>query len=170
MRKKLPMLALMIAAASILFSVESLIPSPLPLFRLGLANVVTLLALRWWGLKETLIIVVFRTLVASLLTGRLMQPVFVLSLGGGLAAALMMWVLMRATGPVFSLVGISIWGAAAKNAAQLAILAWIYISGNQVFSLLPVFLPMSLISGSIIGLLALLLEGRLSGLLVGKVE
>ena len=161
---------MMIATASILFSIESLIPAPFPWFRLGLANVVTVLSLKWWGVKETLIIVILRVLIASMLTGKLLQPVFVLSLGGSLAAALVMWWVLTLTKTMFSLVGISIWGAVAKNGMQLAIVSWIYFSNSQIFRLLPLLLPASVISGLLIGLIAILIDRRLSGLILGHIE
>ena len=80
-------MAVFVAVASILFMLESLVQNPVPWMRLGFANIVTLLALKWWGLKETLIVVILRVLVGSFLTGKYLHPVFLLSLSGSLTAA-----------------------------------------------------------------------------------
>lgn len=151
----------MVAAAAILFSLESLIPVPFPWFRLGLANVVTLLALNWWGLKEGLLIVILRVIVGSLITGRFLQPVFILSLGGGLTAALGMAIFLRANHRRLSFIGISIIGSILKNITQLILAYLLIISENHLFFLFPAMLIASLITGIITGMCAILLDDRL---------
>ncbi|HDQ46065.1 MAG TPA: Gx transporter family protein [bacterium] len=165
MSRKITEIAVMTALAAILFSVESLIPTPVPWLRLGLANVVSLLALYWWGLREALLIAVLRVLIAGLFTGRLMQPVFVMSMGGSLSAVLGMWLMIRFAKHHFSLIGVSIWGALCKNTAQLAIVSWLYISRFHLIFLLPGILFVSLASGLIIGALGYVLDRRLSRIL-----
>ncbi len=165
MSRKLPEIAVMVALAAILFSVENLIPTPMPWLRLGLANVISLLALRWWGLHEALFIVVLRVLIASLFTGKLLQPVFVMSLGGNISAALGMWLVMKIGRQKFSLIGVSIWGALFKNSTQLAIVSWLYISQFHIIFLLPLILLSSLAGGLIIGTLGIFLDRRLSQVL-----
>jgi len=151
----------MVATAAILFSVESLIPVPFPWFRLGLANVITLLALKWWGLKESVFIVLLRVVIGSLITGRLLQPLFILSLGGSLAGALGMAGFIRFNQKGLSLIGISIIGSVLKNIAQLILTYLLIISETHLVILAPAMLVASIITGFITGLIAIILDNRL---------
>ena len=155
-------LALLVAIASILFTLESLVQSPLPWMRLGLANMITLLALRWWGMKEAMAIVVLRVLLGSFLVGKFFHPVFLMSLSGGIMAALTMGIVMKSTKEVFSLIGISIIGSFFKNVTQLIVAYLIYVRHFQLFSLLPLFLLSSLIGGAVVGILSHLIDSKLN--------
>ena len=69
----------------------------------------------------------------------------------------MSWLIMvsvrRFAGELFSVVGLSIWGALAHQLCQLA-LAYAYIGQSGLFALLPLSLVSGLLSGGLIGLLA----------------
>jgi heptaprenyl diphosphate synthase len=104
-------------------------------------------------------------LIVSLFTGKLLQPVFVMSMGGSLSAAMGMWFVMKFGRQQFSLIGVSIWGAVFKNVTQLAIVSWLYISQFRIIFLLPLILISSLAGGLIIGVLGTLLDRRLSQIL-----
>ncbi len=152
---------MMAAAASILFTIESLIPNPFPWMRLGIANLASLLTLKWWGLRETLVVFFVRLMIGGLLTGTLFQPSFVMSCLGGFAAISIMAAAMIAEGRVFSLIGISILGALFHNGMQLLVAYVLYIHHSFLLSIIPLFLANALVSGSIIGCTALLIHHRL---------
>jgi len=162
MSKKTIQMALLIAMASVLFSLESLIPMPFPWMRIGLANVMTLLALKWWGLREALIIVVLRVFVGSLLVGKFFHPLFVMSMSGGIISTLVMSFSLSHFGNIFSLLGVSLLGAFSKNVVQLVVATWFYIRHIQIVWMLPPFLLTSLVSGIVVGFLALILVDRLN--------
>jgi len=155
-------MAFLVAVASILFTLESLIPSPIPWIRLGLANVVTLLALKWWGMKEALIILIMRVILGSLLSGKFLSPVFLIAISGGIASTLVMGMGLRLGERILSLIGISIMGAVAKNVIQILVTYFIYIRQIHILYLLPIFLFSSLITGSLIGFFAHLVQERIS--------
>ena len=157
-------MALMVSVASGLFALESLIPNPVPWFRLGLANIITLLAITWWGVREALIVLVLRVVLGSLLAGKFLHTIFVLYLSGGLTATLVMGLCSRLGKKVFSLIGISICGALSKNVTQLIVAYFIYIRQISIFSLLPVFLSASLFAGLLIGFIAHLIDVRMKTL------
>lgn len=154
MNRRLAFMGLLIAVASILFTVESLVNLPIPWFKLGLANVVTLLALEWWGLTEALIIVVLRSFLGGVLTGKLFHPDLMFSLLGGITAALAMEGFIACGSRWFGYVGISIIGALIKNATQLVLAYILFIRHAGLFSLVPLFLIVSLASGLIVGFLS----------------
>ncbi len=153
MTNKLVYIGLLTAVASILFSVESLV-TPLPWLRIGLANVCTVLALIWWGLKEGLLVTLLRVVIGSLISGRILQPVFFMALGGGIVATLGMSLLLRSP-KLFSILGVSIAGAFLKNITQLALAGFIFIQTNSIFSLLPLFMLSSIPAGVIVGIVAM---------------
>ncbi len=140
-------LALFIALAVALHWAESLVPHPAPFLRFGLANIITLCTIYFFGGGWGLVVVVCRVAVGSLLSGGIFSPGFALSLCGGVTAALVMWAMPRR---LFSPVGISVAGAAAHSAAQLA-LASVIIAHASLVRLLPVFLLVSIITGMING-------------------
>jgi heptaprenyl diphosphate synthase len=157
MNNRLSTMAMMITLATLMASVETMIQSPLPLLRLGLANGITLLVLKWYGFRSGLLVTLARVCLAGLITGRLFQPVFLLSFSGGLSAVLIMALVIPLENRWFSLIGISILGAFFHNLAQLAAASLLI---HRVIS--PGFLPLvflvTLITGSLIGYFAILID------------
>lgn len=94
--RRLVLCAVLCAVALGIFVLEAQIPLPLPFpgIKLGLSNIVTLLALALLGWKEALGIVLGRVLLGNLLLG---QPSALLyALAGGLLSWLCMALLSRA--------------------------------------------------------------------------
>ncbi len=141
---------MLVSLALVLSLVERMIPLdlviPIPGVKLGLANIVTLFALSSLGLREAALILALRVGIMGLITG----PVpLILSASGGLLSLLVMYVLMRWNGKVFSLIGIGMGGAAAHNTGQ--VLAASVMLGNA--SLLYAYLPALLMTGIVTGIL-----------------
>ena len=147
---------------TILFSIESFIPTPIPWIKLGLANITTILALEWWGLKEAFIVVCMRVAIGSFLIGRFLHPTFIISLSGNITAALIMHITIIYGERMFSIVGISIIGAVLKNITQLFIVYFFYLRHIYIFSLVPIFLFSALVTGILIGLITHLLFYKLT--------
>lgn len=158
--KHLVMLALFVSQALILSIIESwiAIPSPVPGVKLGLANIITLVTIVFFGLKDTLGVVTVRCLLGSLLGGGLV--LFPFSLAGGLLSAVVMYIFRRKMGKSFSLLGVSIAGAIAHNLGQLSVAAFM-TGGAAVFGYLPVLMISGIIMGCFVGLTASLLINAL---------
>jgi heptaprenyl diphosphate synthase len=152
--KKLAVIAILVAQASVLHFLESMFPNPLPIpgVKLGLANIITLLVLVVFDFKTALQITVLRTILGSLLSGTLFGVGFFLSFSGAVTAAFMMAILLHFL-KGFSIVGISIAGAVAHNIGQLVIAALI-LRFSGIFFYLPFMLLFSIPTGILIGLLA----------------
>ncbi|NLM36806.1 MAG: Gx transporter family protein [Firmicutes bacterium] len=126
---------------------------PIPGARIGLANVVTLVVLvaesprMLWGVTGG------RIVLAALLTGTLFSVPFALSVGGSVAALLVMGLLRRYRSRLFSLNGISVVGAVAHNFGQLFTL-YLLVPGTRIYYLLPWALLLALPSGWLTGYLA----------------
>jgi len=157
--RKRVFLALFIALAVALHAVEYLLPSPLPWFRFGLANILTLTALFLYGVRAAWVVTLCRILIGSLLLGTLFSPAFLLSMSGGILATLLMTSSFRFFRPRIGPVGVSVLSALGHASGQLLI-AWLLIVRHpSIWLMLPFFLLFSLISGIINGLAAdMLLE------------
>ena len=151
--KKLAVIAMLVAQASVLHYMESLLPNPIPIpgVKLGLANIITLLALVLFDFKTAVNISVLRTILGAMLSGTLFGVGFFMSFSGALAAVCMMALLLSVSSG-FSLVGVSIAGAIAHNLGQLAMAALI-LNFSGIFYYLPIMLLSSIPTGIITGLL-----------------
>jgi heptaprenyl diphosphate synthase len=83
-------IALLAAYAIGLHSFESLLPSPVPWLKLGLANIITLVTLLLYGMRTAIAVTLIRVILVSLFTGTFLGPAFILSLGGGIISTVTM--------------------------------------------------------------------------------
>lgn len=160
--QRLVWLSLLLSLGVVLYVVEAayLGAPPLPGAKLGLTNLVTLIILFFFGWKESLINVVMRTLLGSLITGTFLTPAFFFSLTGGLVSCLVMIAVFHTLYGKLSLVGVSLGGATFHNFAQL-VLAGFLVRQAAVFLQFPFLLLFATFSGTVNGVLANLLVARL---------
>ncbi len=153
--KKIAQGGLLVAVALVLSLVEKMFPLqavvPIPGIKLGLANVVTLFALTLLGTRAALAILLCRVTLASIFMGSITG--FLFSLFGGLLALLVMRLLLLREGRWFSLVGVSIGGAAAHNIGQIGA-AILTLGTLNVAAYLPLLLVSSIPMGWVTGLTA----------------
>jgi len=159
---KLVRLALLTAVGLILFLFESLIPRPLPWLKPGLAHIATLIAIYMMGMSEAIIVVIIRVVVGSLLLGSLFNPAFILSLGGGVVATIVMGLTYRYFSNIFSIFGISILGAVVHNLTQLLLVQVLIVQRIELFYLTPLMILSSIFTGFIVALVAYLLMQRVA--------
>jgi heptaprenyl diphosphate synthase len=81
--KQITLLALFAALSVGIYALESLIPPliPIPGVKLGLANIITLVVLKKYGIKDAALVLIVRILITSLLFGQMMS--FLYSFTGG---------------------------------------------------------------------------------------
>ncbi len=154
-------LALFVALAVALHTVEVLLPNPIPWFRIGLANILALTALFSYGIQALWIVSISRILIGSLFLGSLFSPGFLLSLGGGIVANILMSFGYRLWQNKIGPVGVSVLGALGHVTGQLLIAWLVVIRHPSIWMLLPFFLLFALISGIVNGLAADYLLGSL---------
>jgi len=144
--------AILVTLALILSYVERMLPIglliPIPGIKLGLANIVTIFALFYLGIKSALIISILRCVIASMLFGGVYS--FLFSLSGALISLFLMSILMGGYNKYFSIFGISIGGAAAHNIGQV-IIATVMLQSTAVLPYLSLLLFSSLITGTLTG-------------------
>ena len=149
----------MLTAIAMIFSyIEAIIPFNfgIPGIKLGLPNLVILIALYEISLPYAFIISLVRILLSGLLFGNVFGTVY--SLAGGILSLLVMAGLKK-TG-LFSMAGVSMAGGVAHNMGQLLVAAFV-VSDLRMFIYFPVLMFSGLITGIIIGLTGLYLDSRL---------
>lgn len=116
---KVAQMGLMIALAFVLSYLESLLPIQLgiPGAKLGLANIVVLIAIVQFGEKEALFLTIARTVLSGLTFGSLYSMAY--SLSGGILSTIIMSLMHKFK--KFSIIGISVAGGVTHNMGQLLI-------------------------------------------------
>jgi heptaprenyl diphosphate synthase len=152
--RSLALCAVLTALALALSYMEGLFPVPVPLpgFKLGLANIVTLFALYWLGAPAAFIILIARCLLGAMFAGNASALIF--SLMGGTLALAAMAALSRASR--LSVYGVSIGGAAAHNTGQV-LAAMITLGSAAPLAYLPALLAVALFTGALTGFITTLL-------------
>lgn len=153
--KDVTLSALLVALALALSYVERFLPLtllvPVPGVKLGLANLVTLVALYRLKPSQTAVILLLRCALGSLFGG-LTSLAF--SLLGGFMALLTMMLAKKI--PFFSIYGVSVLGAAAHSLGQIlaamAVLGSVYVLA---------YLPFLLLTSLVCGLLTAAISSRI---------
>ncbi len=153
-------LALLVAGAFALASLERVVPNPLPMVRLGLGNIMTLVAFVILGVTGGVWVTVGRVALVALLWGGVFSPTAVLSAAGG-AASLLVMVPLILSGR-FSLYGISMGGAYAHILGQLTVAILLYVRSPGLLALLPVMGTAAILTG--------LFNAYIAGKLVGVLK
>ena len=138
------------ALALVLSAAENMIP-PVPVLppgaKLGLSNLVTMFAVNALGLVPALFITLLKSLFAGLTRGVLAS---VMSLAGGLASTLAMWLVCRPRRQLAGAVGFGVVGAVAHNFGQF----WVafFLTPPAVVYYIPWLLLFGVLSGVLTGL------------------
>lgn len=163
-RTKTLALSAILASLAMIFSyIEALFPLPVPVpgIKLGLANLIIIIAIYRLGFKYAFAINCVRIFTAGLLFTGFFGMMY--SLAGGILSIVVMYLLYR-TG-WFSMVGISMAGGVAHNLGQL-ITACLIMSNIRLMSFFAVLLFSGMISGILIGIVAHIIYQKLPHLKV----
>ena len=149
--KRLVTLSIFLSISIVLSIVESFLPViPIVGAKLGLANIMTLVILSLYGEKDAFVVVILRVLLVSILRGTIGNPGFFLSLGGGLAAYLMMVLFLRLK--VFNIISVSVMGSLGHSVGQIGV-AIIILSTNELVYYFPflfaIAIPTGIFTGSV---------------------
>ena len=154
MTKKLTISALLVALAMILSYVEVLIPFNfgIPGIKLGLANLVVVVALYLLNARQALMISVVRILLVSFTFGNMAALLY--SITGGLLSFAVMVLCRR-------IKGLSTMSVISHNIGQILVAVFVVKNLNLLF-----YLPVLMIAGIITGLLI----GLVAGLIIPSVR
>ena len=158
--KKLIFLSLLVSIGLVLSIVENMIPVPMPIpgVKLGLVNVVFLIALVLFGFKEAIIVVIIRGVTMSIATGNVSGLIY--SLPSSIVSTIVMAIIYKNFSRYFSLIGVSLFGAIAFNTVQVGI-ASLIMQNIKIFSYLPIMSLTSIFTGCFIGLVSREAKGKI---------
>ena len=151
--KRLAVLAMFTAIALTIFVAEAQIPPvvPIPGVKLGLANIVTLIAMALLGRRQAGEILLVRIVLGSVFTVSAM----LFSIAGGVLAYLVMCLTIRRL-PERLLWVVSVLAAFGHNAGQLLVAVW--VTGTpSILVYAPALVAASVITGAFTGVAAMYL-------------
>ena len=150
--QKCARLSMLTALAIVLNILESFIPFfSIPGIKLGLANIITVSVLYYYGTKEAFYISILRVVIVGLLRTGLFSISFLFSITGAFTSLIMMILCKKIA--IFSIVGISIIGSIFHSIGQILI-AILLLKNSAVVYYLPIMIIISIITGMIIGLVS----------------
>lgn len=153
--RRVAVLAALLALASVLFIVESLLPPLLPMapyVKIGLANAVVLFVIAVFGVCDGFIFILAKNLLTALITGGTFALAF--NLAGSISAYLVMAGLYLALFPKISLLSVSVAGAVVNNIARTAV-GVLLMEAKSLYLQLPVVSIFGACAGIIVGALTI---------------
>ena len=151
MSKKVAFYGVFAALAILMGYVESLFPPPVPVqgVKLGLANVIVLIALYFMGAKAALGINVIRVVISALLFSGFSGLLYSIA-GAGVSFIIMVLAKkIKSSG----IIGVSVLGGVAHNIAQIGVAAAV-LNTPGLFYYLPVLIISGVVMGVITGIAA----------------
>ena len=159
---RITILSLIVALGVVLHRLETLIPLPSPWIKLGLANVMSLVTLIFFGLRDAVTVTLLRIMLCSIIGGTFLSPTFFLSLSGGVMSVFVMsWVYFYGKSP-FSLVGVSVCAAYTHTLTTVICVYFFWVQQEFIFKLLPVFFMFTLIAGILTGIIGNFIAKKLT--------
>jgi len=151
--KRMVLSAIMTATAITLHFVEGLFPLPvaIPGIKLGLPNIVSLVALYLFGPVDAYAILILRVLMTSFLYSGFSSLIF--SLAGGLLSVTAMFLIWKLREKGFSIISASVAGGVFHNIGQI-LAAVVVMRTYAVFSYLPVLVVSGIATGVVTGIVS----------------
>ncbi len=151
--RKIVYLALLSALAIGLHTIDHYLSMPLPFgVKLGIANIIALITIQIYGVKEMFIINAFRVIISGLITGSFMNYVFFMSCGGVLLSSIVLTLLVRYT--KLPMISLSIFSAMFHNIGQIIVISFV-LSSKAIVPYLFVLFAASIPTGIFNGLVAI---------------
>lgn len=157
--KKLTQLSLLTAAALILYVIELHLPSPvlIPGVKLGLANIITVVAVYRFTPCETVLLVAVRIILGAIFAGNM--SAFLFSVFGAVFCLCGMMIIRKLL-PEKQLPLCSVLGAMLHNVGQMAAAVWV-MGSLSVLAYLPILLVTGCVAGLFTGICAREVERRI---------
>lgn len=159
--KKIAYLGLLIALAFVFSYIEFLIPVNIgvPGAKLGLANLVVIVALYTLGERDAFLLSVVRIVLVGFTFANMASMIY--SLAGGILSYLAMVIAKRTK--LLSMPGVSVLGGVFHNVGQIIVAILVLETASLVYYL-PVLLIAGITSGVIIGILGAMVTKRMAGI------
>lgn len=151
-------IALLSAYAIAIHSFESMLPTPIPWLRLGVANIITLATLVLYGFRAAMMVTLIRVILSSIFIGTFLGPGFIMSFGGGVTSTFAMGIAFSIFPRLFGPVGLSLIGALFHNISQLFLAYILFVQKIEPILLIsPFLLLLGTITGVVNGIIGNLL-------------
>lgn len=149
--RKMMYISLLISMALVLHIFEGMIPVPFitPGAKLGLANVITVIALYTLDVKDTFLVIILRIVLSVMFGGSISRLMY--SLGGAILSYISMVVLKKVGRDYVSIIGVSAAGAVFHNIGQLVVASAI-VNTFGVMLYLPIMTIAGVGTGIFVGL------------------
>ena len=157
MSKKVALYGVLASLCLVFSYLETLLPLTFiaPGVKIGLANGIALLLILKRDVKGAFFVNVIRIVLSNLL---FVHPfALVYSLSAGIISTFVMWLISKTK--IFGAVGFSVLGALTHNLVQMAVA--LILLGTGVFYYSPFLIFSAIISGSLIGFLAKILDKKI---------
>lgn len=150
--RKLTTLALFTTLSLAVYAIESAIPPliPIPGIKLGLANIITLLLLQHFSVRDAVFVLLARVLLSSLLFGQALSLLY--SLAGGMLSLLLMALTVKLLHKKYTFLTGAV-GGLSHNLGQL-LTAFLITATVGVFTYLPFLILSGILTGLFTGLCA----------------
>ena len=133
------------------------LPVPVPGIKLGLANSVLLYALYMLGIRQTIVLMLLKSLLSWLIYMNLSAMLY--SFAGGVLSVAAMILVSRMKG--VSPIGVSALGAVFFNIGQILMAAWVLGTPQLIVTYLPVLMVSGVLTGILTGVIAKLVMKHL---------
>ena len=156
--KRLTRISIMIVLSVVVNIIERYLPnlSFVPGAKWGFSNVVIIIGTLFLNFKELFIIGFLRSVFTSFAIGTFLSIQFYLSLAGSISSVCIMYILSKKN--VFSFLGVSVAGSTTSNVSQLFIYS--LFTSFAVLNYLPVLTIFSVLTGSVTGIISLLIKKK----------
>lgn len=151
--KKYMRLVMLLSLSIVLSILESFVPlfnGYIPGLKLGLANIIVLIVLYKYDIRDVFFVSVLRVIVVGIMRTGLFSINFFFSLSGAIFSALAM-ILFKKTR--LSMIGVSIIGSVFHSLGQILIAIFIFKNGNMIYYL-PWLLMFSIPTGLFVGIVS----------------
>ena len=131
--------------------IESVLPSPMPGVKPGIANIITLYAIYRFNFRTAIWVSILRVFATSLILGQFLSPTFMLSLAGSLLSLLTLYFSIKLPSRFFSPIGLSVLSSFAHITGQLLLVRLWLIPHASIYYLIPIYSAAALLFGMING-------------------
>jgi len=131
--------------------IESVLPSPMPGVKPGIANIITLYAMYRFNFRTAIWVSILRVFATSLILGQFLSPTFMLSLAGSLLSLLTLYFSIKLPSRFFSPMGLSVLSSFAHITGQLLLVRLWLIPHASIYYLIPIYSAAALAFGLING-------------------
>lgn len=148
--RKIALLGMLIALAFVFSYIESLIPIRIgiPGAKLGLANLVVIIALYLLGEKEAFLLSIIRIILVGFTFSNTTMMLY--SLAGGILSFCVMYIAKRSK--KLSMTGVSVVGGVFHNVGQILVAMWA-VNTTSLIYYFPLLMITGVVAGVVIGIL-----------------